>query len=69
MMEKTKAVRKFTERNPMGKRSKGRPKNRRKDEVLKDLKTLKVESWTYLVTDRTAWCEVVQKTEIAANFP
>ena len=53
-METTKTVRKITEWNPIGKRSKGRPRNRWKDEVLNDLKTLKLKNWTYLVTDRKA---------------
>jgi hypothetical protein len=47
-----KPVRKITEWNPIAKRSKGRPKNRWKCEVLNDLKELKVKSWTYLVRDR-----------------
>jgi hypothetical protein len=43
-MEITKTVRKITEWNPIGKRSKGRPKNRWKCEVLDDLKELKVKN-------------------------
>ena len=52
-------MRKITEWNAIGMRSKGRPKNRRRDEVLNGLKTLKAKNWTYLVKDRTAgvnWC-------------
>ena len=60
---KTETVRKITEWNAIGMRSKGRPKNRRKDEVLNDLKKLKVKNWTYLVKDRKVWCELVQTTE------
>jgi hypothetical protein len=37
-MGKTKTVRKITEWNPLGMRSKGRPTNTGKDEVLNDLK-------------------------------
>jgi hypothetical protein len=62
-MEKTKIVRKITEWNPIGMRSKGRPRNRWKDELLNDLKKLKVKNWTYLIKDRNVWCELVQKTE------
>jgi hypothetical protein len=36
-MEKTKTVKKITEWNPVGMRSKRRPRNRWKDEVLHDL--------------------------------
>jgi hypothetical protein len=35
-------------------RFKGRPKNRWGDEVLNDLKRLKVKNWTYH-NDREAW--------------
>jgi hypothetical protein len=62
-MGKTKTPRKITEWNPIGKRSKGRPKNRWKDDVLNDLKKLKVKNWICLVKDRKAWCELVQKTK------
>jgi hypothetical protein len=41
-MEKIKTVRKITEWIPIGMTSKGRPRNRWKDEVLSDLKKLKV---------------------------
>jgi hypothetical protein len=61
--KKTKTVRKITEWNPIGKRSIGRPKNRWKYEVLNYLKKLKLKNWTYLVKDRKARCELVQKTE------
>jgi hypothetical protein len=44
-------------------RSKERPENRWKDEVLSDLKKTEVKHWTYLVKDRKAWCELVQKTK------
>jgi hypothetical protein len=62
-MEKTKPVKKITDCNPIGMRSKGCPKNRWKDEVLKGLNKLKVKNWTYLVKDRKAWYELVQKME------
>jgi hypothetical protein len=48
---KTKTWR-FTEWNPIGMTSKGRPNNRWGDKVLGDLNKLKVKSWTYLVKGR-----------------
>jgi hypothetical protein len=62
-MEKTKRMRKITKWNPIGMRSKGRPKNRQKDEVLNDLKKLKAKNWTHVVRDREACHGLVQKTE------
>jgi hypothetical protein len=60
---KTKTVGKITELNPTGKRVKGRPKNRWKDEVLNDLKTLNAKNWAYLVKERHAWYGLVQKAK------
>jgi hypothetical protein len=51
-MGRTKTVRKITEWNPTGMRSKRHPKNRWRDEVLNDVKKLKVKNWTYLIKDR-----------------
>jgi hypothetical protein len=62
-MEKTKTVRKITERNPIGMSPKGRPKNRWRDEVLNDLKKLKAKNWTRVVTDRKAWYKLVQEAK------
>ena len=31
--------------------------------MLNALKELKVQNWTYLVEDSTAYCELVQKTD------
>jgi hypothetical protein len=62
-MEETKIMRKITQWNPIGVRYKGRPKNRWRDEVLNNLRKLKVKNWTYLVKDRKAWHELVQKTK------
>jgi hypothetical protein len=38
--------------SPMGERSRGRPKNRWWDEVLKDIRVLGVKNWTKVVMDR-----------------
>jgi hypothetical protein len=62
-MEKTKTVRKIMEWNPIGMRSKEHPKNSWKDEVLNDLKKLKVKNWTVLIKDRKVWYELMQKTK------
>jgi hypothetical protein len=62
--EKTKTVRKSAEWNPIGVRSNGRPKNSWRDEVLNDLKKLKLKNWTHLVKDRKASYELEQKTKV-----
>jgi hypothetical protein len=55
---KTKTVGRNTEWHAIGMRSKGRSKNRWRDEVLNDLKRLNVKNWTYLVKEKPGmnWC-------------
>jgi hypothetical protein len=62
-MDKTNTVRKITEWNRIGMRSKGCPKDRWNDEVLNYLKKLKVKNWTRLVKDRKVWYELGQTTK------
>jgi hypothetical protein len=62
-MEKIETVRKITEWNPIGMKSKGHPKNRWRDEVLNDLKKLGVMNWTCLVKDRKAWYELIRRQQ------
>jgi len=57
-------VKKITHWNPIGIRNKGRPKNRWRDEVINDLKKVKLRSWIQLVTGGKAWNDLVQKTNI-----
>jgi hypothetical protein len=61
--EKTKISRKIMEWHAIGVRSKGRPKNRGKDELLNDLRKLKAKNWIYLIKDRKARYELVHKTK------
>jgi hypothetical protein len=54
-MEKTKTVRMITEWDPVGMRSKGRPRNRWKNAVLSNLEKSNFKNWTYLVEDKNSW--------------
>jgi hypothetical protein len=47
----------------MGKRSRGQPRNRWRDEVLKDIRVFGVKNWTKVVVDRSAWHDVVKKSK------
>jgi hypothetical protein len=62
-MEEYRMVRRIIEWSPMGKRTKGHPRNRRQDEVLKDIRVLGVKNWTKVVMDRTAWHDLVEKSK------
>jgi hypothetical protein len=66
-MGKTKTVMKATEWNPIGMRSKGRPRNRWNDEVLNGLEKLKLKNWTFLVKNRKARYELEQASPAAAR--
>jgi hypothetical protein len=50
---------KITDWNPIGVRTKGRPKNRWRDEVIHDLKKLRLRNWSQLVKDSKAWNDMV----------
>jgi len=43
-MEEYRMVRRVVEWSPMGKKSRGRPRNRRRDEVLKDIRVFSVKN-------------------------
>jgi len=55
-MEEYRIERRIFARSPMGKRSRGRPRNRWREEVLKDIRV-------QVVMDRWAWHELVEKSK------
>jgi len=44
-------------------RSKGRPKQRREDNVIQEIRQLNIKNWTVCVQDRTKWENVVEKAK------
>jgi len=58
-MEDIKLAKKITDLNPLGIRTNGRPKNRRRDEVINDTQMFKMRNWIPLVKDRKAWSNLV----------
>jgi len=56
-------VSRIFECNPMGERSRGRPRNRWQVEVLKDIRVLGVRNWTRVVMDSLAWPHLVEKSK------
>jgi len=46
-----------------GKRSRGRPRNRLRNYVLKDIRVLCVKNWTKLVMDRSTWHDLVETSK------
>jgi len=58
-MEDTKLVKKITDWNPIGIRTKGRSKTRWSDEAINDFKKVKLRNWIQLVKDEKpgmSWC-------------
>jgi len=61
-------VRRIFEWSPMVKRSRGGPRNRWQDEVLKNIKILCVKNWPKVVMDRAAWHDLVEKSKTHKEF-
>jgi len=61
-MEDMKLVKKINDWNAIGVRTKGRRKNRWRDEMVSDLKKLNLRIWSQMVKDRKAWNDLMQKT-------
>jgi hypothetical protein len=53
-MEQAQMVKILTEWNPTGRRSKGRPKRRWTEDVLQDLRTMKIKNWKQKAINREA---------------
>ena len=56
-------VKRIFEWRPIGKRSRGCPKNTWQDEVLKDIRVLVVKNWTMVMIDRMARHDMVEEEE------
>jgi hypothetical protein len=62
-MEEDRMPKKIFTQELGGTRCRGRPRNRWKEEVERDLQVLGVRRWRELVTDREKWKEIVQQTK------
>jgi hypothetical protein len=66
-MPDTRTVKKIFKRNPLTKRSQGRPKYRWEDNIKQDICQMKVKNWIVCVQDREKWKEVVGKAETSTT--
>jgi hypothetical protein len=48
---------------PMLTRPLGRPKNGREDDIINDMKKLKMKNWTSFIQDRNKWKLYVEKAK------
>jgi hypothetical protein len=56
-------VKRLTQWKPLATRPIGRPRTIWQDDVLKDIKTMNIRSWTQLVKDRIKWSEIVEQAK------
>jgi hypothetical protein len=65
-MENNKNVEGIMKWIPIGRRSRGRPKTRWKDDVEADLRAMKITFWRTRLEDKLAWKKIVEQ---AATHP
>jgi hypothetical protein len=67
-MSDTRAGKKIFNWKPLTKRSQGRPKYRREDNIKQDVCQMKIENWIACVQDRGKWKEVVEKAKTFNHY-
>ena len=53
---------------PMLTRPLGRPKNRQEDDIINDMKKLKIKNWTSCIQDRSKWKLYVEEAKTFKEF-
>jgi len=62
-MDQARPTRKLLVWKPMGTRPVGRPRQRWQEDVMEDLKKLKVKNWKETAKDRRTWSDVAEKAK------
>jgi hypothetical protein len=62
-MPEERMVKRVCKWKPMLTQPLGRPKNRREDDIINDVKKLKIKNWTSCIQDRNRWKLCVEKTK------
>ena len=62
-MDRAKPTRKLLDWKPMGTRAVGRPRQRWQEDVMEDLKKLKVKNWKEAAKDRRTWRDLAEKAK------
>jgi heterodisulfide reductase subunit B len=62
-MDQVRPTRKLLDWEPMGTRPIGRPRQQRQEDVMEDLKKLKVKNWKETAKDRITWTDPTEKVE------
>jgi hypothetical protein len=62
-MERARPTGKIFDRKTIGSRPVGRPRQRWQENVMEDLKNLKVKNWKETAKDRRTWRDLAEKTK------
>jgi len=62
-MDQARSTGKLLDWKPMGTRTVGRPRQRWQEDVMEDLKKLKVKNWKETAKDRRTWRDLAEKTK------
>ena len=62
-MDQARPTRKLQEWKPMGTRPVGKPRQRWQEDVMEDLKNLKVKNWTEAAKNRRTWRDLAEKAK------
>jgi hypothetical protein len=62
-MPKEREVTRIYKWKPFASRPVGRPKNRREEDVRKNLQTMKIKNWKKSVLNRDSWKTIVERTK------
>jgi len=62
-MDQARPTGKLLDWKPMGTRTVGRPRQRWQEDIMEDLKKLKVKNWKETSKDRRIWRELAEKTK------
>ena len=62
-MDQARPTRKLLDWNPMGTRPIGRPRQRWQEDIMEDLKKLKVKNWKQTAKDRRTWRDLTEKAK------
>jgi hypothetical protein len=66
-MPEERMVRRVYKWKPMLTRPLGRPKNRWEDDIINDMKKLKIKNWTSCIQDRNKWKLYVERAKSSKN--
>jgi hypothetical protein len=62
-MDQARPTRKLLDWKPMGTRPVGKPRQRWQEDVMEDLKNLKIKNWKEAATDRRTWSNLAEKVK------